>query len=176
MQKKKSPRRRTPKAYDWISYVAPLADEMSAAVEILIRLRWAHALARRHLAVAPSTFPGGGGRYRSRSVDSDVQEILDRLLAPEDIVQQIQPEEIKKLLDDWESEVREWGMALWKHRGEVLRLRGERNELLDDIRWITSLGIAERGEARRMRTELEANPTRPVRAKSGWEWQKTFVP
>jgi hypothetical protein len=142
------PRKRpggTSKPTDWLGYLQPIVREIPVALEILRRLRWASALKRRRLAEAP--WPAG--RYRIPSLlDAkerisswrgmkfgflhEPEDVLLRLLAPEEMAAKLTSAELRRNLDHWESEVRDWGQAIWLARAETLRLREQRSKLASE--------------------------------------------
>jgi hypothetical protein len=173
------PSSRTQPPPDWLRYLERVAAELPVALEILRRLRWAHALSRRGFKTAP--LPAGRYRPPSRpgwakvpqpewliTSEREPDQVEAALLTPEEMVATLTADEIKQLLDEWEAEVTQWGLAIWERRGDTLRLRQQRTELLDAIDrtrlFDPSIGEA---EAIRLDHQAAAEPGKQHRSRSG---------
>jgi hypothetical protein len=135
-------RRRAAQPNDWLLYLEPIVRELSIALEVLSRLRWAHALQRRGIAVAPLP----AGRYSAKFAASEVpppssifrdadrrSQVLAALKSPEDIAATVPRAVLLSQLAVWELELRLWGDAIWEKLGERIRLREQRANLIDFI-------------------------------------------
>lgn len=135
--------RRAPPPADWLAFVYRVQQEMAVAAEVLRRLRWAAALKKRGLKRAPVpapllpvwTFqPPTDGSYEPDPLPpaGRYRDIAERLLRPEEMAEQLPAAKLQKLLADWELEVKEWGAAIYRARGDTLRLREKRSDYLAD--------------------------------------------
>jgi len=149
---KRTKKRRASRPNDWLLYLRPIVLEVPIALEILTRLRWAHALQQRGIAVAPSP----ARAYRPKFAlseplpqdtvfrDGDARaKVLAALKSPEEIAATLSGAELQRQLDVWECEVTMWGVAIWQKLGEHLRLRDQRADIVDFIRGEMSPGISE---------------------------------
>lgn len=133
--------------------------EIEAALEILRRLRWAVELADRGLSEAPALMPGWRNPYKPKLKSGLVESVL----MPEEMVASLKPADLRNLRDNWESEVREWGQAIWEHRGDALRLRKRRREYqraIEDLRRPDGFGDPKLSEtaAARIENDLRTRP------------------
>src|SRR4051794_34893105 len=81
---------RVPRPTDWLLFLAPVATEIAGVVELVRRLRWAYALARRGIAVAP--WPAGAFKARSAGMPSAIK----RLRTPEEMAASVPKQELKR--------------------------------------------------------------------------------
>lgn len=177
---------------DWLYYLEPIVRELPVALEILRRLRWAFALKEKGLAVAP--WPAG--RYRMPRAPSQSEErasnwpasafgflrspqdVLRRLLAPEEMAAKLGRAELKRHLDRWESEVRDWGHAIWLGRGETLRLRSQRWKLRESIETLKVFPGGEWSDSRAARVinDVESNPHQMLPIGKDAQMSHVFAP